>query len=87
MDEFENPDATPRETLEPSILRTEISVALQMMRGTRTARDNLAREAFQAIAGFLVEYFDQRGYVVTAPKRTHTMHSWPPPPRNPHLRE
>ena len=86
MSDPEIPEAPPRETVEPATLRTDISVALQMMKGTRTQRDTVTREAFQAIAGYLVEHFVQRGYEVTAPKAAKK-HGWPPPGYNPHLKD
>ena len=90
MRDPEKPETPARETIEPAILRTDISVALQIMKGTRTQRDNVTREAFQTIAGYLVEHFVQRGYEMTAlndrPKAAKK-HGWPPPGYNPHLKD
>ena len=59
-------DQRPRETVEASRLTTDISLCLQLAR-SRTARHNLAREAFRLVAETIVEHFQARGYEVTAP--------------------
>jgi hypothetical protein len=60
-------NAAGRETVDPGRLRTDISLCLQLA-GTRTRRDNLAREAFRFVAESIVEHFEARGYEVTAPR-------------------
>ena len=66
MDE-PTPDTQPRELVDRDRLRTDISPALQVTEATQTARENLSRAAFQAVAALIVDYFERRGYVVTAP--------------------